>query len=62
MDYKYINQINFPNDLRKFKITDLDNIAEELRLKTIDTVSKTGGHLGGGFRCNRANNSFALYF
>ena len=48
MEYKFLNQINFPDDLRKFKIEDLNNIAEELRYKTIDAVSKTGGHLGAG--------------
>ena len=48
MQYKYLDQINFPDDLRKFDIKDLIYIAEELRNKTIDTVSKTGGHLGAG--------------
>ena len=48
MDYSFLDQINFPDDLRKFKIKDLKNIAEELRHKTIDAVSKTGGHLGAG--------------
>ena len=48
MEYKYLDQINFPDDLRKFNIKDLNSIAEELRRKTIDTVSKTGGHLGAG--------------
>ena len=48
MEYKFLNQINFPDDLRKFKIDELEDIAEELRLKTIDAVSKTGGHLGAG--------------
>ena len=48
MDYSFLDQINFPDDLRKFKIEDLNNIAEELRYKTIDAVSKTGGHLGAG--------------
>ncbi len=48
MEYKFLDQINFPDDLRKFKISGLKDIAEELRNKTIDTVSKTGGHLGAG--------------
>ena len=46
MEYKYLDQINFPEDLRKFKVKELNYIARELRLKTIDVVSKTGGHLG----------------
>ena len=48
MEYKYIDQINFPEDLRKFKVKELNFIAKELRTKTIDAVSKTGGHLGAG--------------
>jgi 1-deoxy-D-xylulose-5-phosphate synthase len=48
MKYKYLDQINFPDDLRKFDIKDLPFIAKELRDKTIDAVSKTGGHLGAG--------------
>ena len=48
MKYNYLNQINFPDDLRKFKIKELNHIADELRDKTINTVSKTGGHLGAG--------------
>tara|TARA_B100000575_G_scaffold190872_1_gene153971 strand:- start:12205 stop:14121 length:1917 start_codon:yes stop_codon:yes gene_type:complete len=48
MDYKFLDKINFPSDLRKFKKNDLKFIAEELRKKTIETVSKTGGHLGAG--------------
>ena len=48
MEYKYLNQINFPDDLRKFDLKELDFIAKELRNKTIKTVSKTGGHLGAG--------------
>ena len=48
MEYKFLNQINFPDDLRDYKVNDLKSIAKELRHKTIDAVSKTGGHLGAG--------------
>ena len=48
MNYKYLDQINFPDDLRKFGEDKLISIARELRSKTIDAVSKTGGHLGAG--------------
>ena len=48
MKYKFLDKIHFPNDLRDYKIKDLRNIAKELRHKTIDAVSKTGGHLGAG--------------
>ena len=48
MKYNYLDKINFPSDLRKFNKNELNNIATELRNKTIETVSKTGGHLGAG--------------
>ena len=48
MKYKFLDQINFPDDLRRIDIKDLNFIARELRSKTINTVSKTGGHLGAG--------------
>ena len=43
-----IKQINFPNDLRKFKRENLKQISNELRDELIDVVSETGGHLGAG--------------
>ncbi len=48
MEYKILDKINFPSDLRNFKKKDLKKVCEELRQKTIETVSKTGGHLGAG--------------
>ena len=48
MKYKFLDQINFPDDLRNVSIKDLNQVAEELRHKTIEAVSKTGGHLGAG--------------
>ncbi len=48
MDYNYLDNINFPSDLRKYEKSELITICEELRNKTIETVSKTGGHLGAG--------------
>ena len=43
---QFINKINNPNDLKKFSLDDLNNICRELRNFTIESVSKTGGHLG----------------
>jgi len=48
MTYYHLDKINFPSDLRKLSLTDLENLSNELRNKTIETVSKTGGHLGAG--------------
>ena len=48
MPYKYLDNINFPSDLRKLSINQLQDVSNELRRKTINTVAKTGGHLGAG--------------
>ena len=43
-----LDTIDSPADLRKLKLSDLRQLADELRLETIDAVSTTGGHLGAG--------------
>ena len=48
MSYKLLDKINFPSDLRKLSLIELENLSNELRNKTIEAVSKTGGHLGAG--------------
>ncbi len=48
MEYTFLDNINFPSDLRNLSKKDLKKISDELRQKTIETVSKTGGHLGAG--------------
>jgi len=45
---KYLPKINSPEDLRKLSTTELKYVCEELREFIIETVSKTGGHLGAG--------------
>ncbi len=40
-----LNKVNYPEDLRKLNIEEKNILAEEIRKKIIDTVSKTGGHL-----------------
>ena len=45
-EYKFLNQINFPSDLKKISEADLQKVANELREEMIDAVSVTGGHLG----------------
>ena len=46
--YKYLDDINFPSDLRKIPESELKLLAKELREETISAVSTTGGHLGAG--------------
>ena len=48
MSNNFLEKINFPSDLRNLSLDQLEDFSEELRNKTIDTVSKTGGHLGAG--------------
>lgn len=43
---KYLEQIEFPEDLRKVKEEDLVKVCEDLRQYIIDTVSVYGGHFG----------------
>ena len=48
MSNNFLDNINFPSDLKSLSLGNLEDLAIELRNKTIDTVSKTGGHLGAG--------------
>ena len=43
-----LKNINYPEDLRKLKKNQLQQLSEELREELIDVVSETGGHLGAG--------------
>ena len=47
-NYQFLNDINFPNDLRKVSVKKLQKVADEVREEMIDAVSETGGHLGAG--------------
>ena len=46
--YKFLDDINFPSDVRKLSETDLKLLADEVRTEMINAVSVTGGHLGAG--------------
>ena len=45
---RLIDNIDYPVDLRKLKLSQLKQLAQELREELIDVVSETGGHLGAG--------------
>ena len=47
-NYKLLNNINYPSDLKKLSVEELKELAVELRTELIDVVSETGGHLGAG--------------
>ena len=46
--YVYLDDINFPSDIKKLSQSKLKKLAEEVRQEMIDAVSETGGHLGAG--------------
>jgi len=46
--YKYLDDTNFPSDIKKLSQPDLRILADEVRKEMIDAVSETGGHLGAG--------------
>ena len=46
--YKYLDEINFPSDVKKLSRSQLKFLAEEVREEMIEAVSETGGHLGAG--------------
>ncbi len=41
-----LDRVNIPSDLRNFSADQLRQLADELRVETVDAVSTTGGHLG----------------
>ena len=46
--YQYLDNINYPSDLKKFSEDKLQEISDEVREEMIKAVSETGGHLGAG--------------
>ncbi|WP_275791038.1 1-deoxy-D-xylulose-5-phosphate synthase [Pararhizobium gei] len=43
-----LDQVVYPDDLKKIDDKDLNQLATELRAEMVDAVSRTGGHLGAG--------------
>ena len=43
-----LDTIKTPEDLRRLKVEQVRQVADELRQETIDAVSVTGGHFGAG--------------
>ena len=46
--YKFLDNVNFPSDIKKLKSSELTTLSKELREELIEAVSFTGGHLGAG--------------
>jgi len=47
-NYKYLDNINFPSDLKKLDMIELKELSNEVRQEMISAVAETGGHLGAG--------------
>ncbi len=47
-NYKYLQSINFPSDIKKLSESNLQKLSDEVREEMISAVSETGGHLGAG--------------
>ena len=47
-DNKYLSSVNFPSDIKKLSKDQLKILSKEIRKEMIESVSKTGGHLGAG--------------
>lgn len=47
-DSTFLQFINTPDDLRKLDVSSLRTVCSEVREFLVDSVSKTGGHLGAG--------------
>ena len=45
---KLLKTIDIPKDLRTLRVTDLPELADELREYLLYTTGKSGGHFGGG--------------
>ncbi len=44
--YKFLSSINYPQDLKKLTQSELVILCEEIRSFLVESISKTGGHLG----------------
>lgn len=45
MEYRFLNKIKSPDDVKKLEYSELTTLCEEIRDCMINTVSKNGGHL-----------------
>ncbi len=43
---RFLSEINSPDDLRRLRVEDLQEVADEVRQFIIDTCSRVGGHTG----------------
>lgn len=51
MEYKILNTIHSPDDVKNLKEEQLNTLCDEIRSCLIETVSKNGGHLASNLGC-----------
>ena len=61
-EYKILNNVNFPADIKNLSNRELKTLSKELRQEMIEAVSQTGGHLGAGLGSSRINSCSSSYF
>ena len=44
-EYKLLNKIKSPNDIKSLQVDELNELCAEIRTELVETVSKNGGHL-----------------
>lgn len=59
MEYKYLGQVNSPDDLKKMTMEQTEALASEIRDFMVQSVSKTGGHLASSL--GAVDLTLALY-
>lgn len=59
MEYKFLGQVNSPDDLKKLTIEQTEMLAAEIRDFMVQNVSKTGGHLASSL--GAVDLTLALY-
>lgn len=47
-NYKILDKINLPADIRSLEITELKELCSDIRQYMVDVISEIGGHFGGG--------------
>ena len=47
-DYSFLDEVDYPSDLKKFNDNELELLADNIRNYILDVISKTGGHLAAG--------------
>ena len=46
--YPLLSKVDYPKDLKNLSITELNQLANEVRCYLLEVISEVGGHLGSG--------------